>query len=342
MKFSHDFRGGKHIRIGSRLAGIWPDNIDPQKSEFKDIFEVIDPEWVTSAPNILRDLAERVTAIRADAKLSDIGKRQAIQEASRSALNRLKTKTAKVDRLQDALIDGMETAIKVPTPSLNDTMIDLAMAAYLRDQVKSWQGEDFAGPDRIASRLQSLSERARLAVIRVPAELSGVDVHIQDTVRTTFVDPAVAKHLEDKSYAIDVARKVVQVVLDEIVTLSKLPQSEVQEVIGQGWDTSGVTFSRKPADLSLMPNPRGDRAALAAQRASDDAGTWAEGERQAGREVTEEQQLAKRDQLAQQYLVDMPAPRELTGRENLKDAKNEDERRAIIRARLAAGEKAEA
>ena len=253
MKARQEFRGGKRIRIGSRLAGFWPDDIDPAKAEFKEIYEVIDHEWVTSAPNILRDLVERASAIRADAKLSEIGKREAMEQASRSAFNRIKTKTAKIDRLQEELISGMEEAIKAPSATLNDTMIDLAMAAYLRDQVKEWKSADFAGPERITAQLQDLSERARLAVIRVPAELSGIDAHIQNSVRATFVDPALAKHLEDKSYAIEVARDVVQVVLDEMVTLSKLPQAEVRAAVGSGWNVSGVPLGRAPSDLSLMP-----------------------------------------------------------------------------------------
>lgn len=339
MQARHELRGGRNIRIGNRIAGIWPDNIDPTKAEFKDIFELIDLEWVTSAPNILGDLSEKVSAIRADANLSEIGKREAIEQAGRSALNRIKSKTAKVDRLQQELVDGMESAIKTPTASLNDTMIDLALAAYLRDQVKAWQDGEHAGPERIASRLQGLSERARLAVIRVPPELSGIDTHTQTAVRTTFVDPAVAKHLEDTSYAVDVARQVVQVTLEETITLAQIPQAAVREAVGQGWDTAGVSPGRKSTDLNLMPSRKVDPISKAGQRADEDSAVWAEQERAAGRSVTDEQRQAKREQLAQQYVAEMTPDRTFTGREHMKEARTPQERQAIIAARLSAEEK---
>lgn len=266
----HEFRGGKSIRIGNRIVGFWPENIDSSKPEFKEIFDLIDINWVTSAPSILRDLNDKVSAIRADVKLSELGKREAILQAGRAALNRLKAKTAKVDRLQEELVEGMQSAIQTPTASMNDTMIDLAMAAYLREQVTAWKNGEFAGPTAIADRLQDMSERARLAVIRVPAELSGIDTHIQDVVRSTFMDPAIAKHMEDTSYAIGVARDVVQTTLQEMVTLAQIPANEVREAIGTGWDSSGVSPIRRPADLSLMPSRKVDAKAVTTQGAEDE------------------------------------------------------------------------
>lgn len=339
---NHDFRGGKSIRIGNRIAGFWPENIDPKKPGFKEIFDLIDVDWVTSAPNILRDLNDKVTAIRADVKLSELGKREAILQAGRTALNRLKTKTTKVDRLQEDLVEGMQSAIKTPTPSMNDTMIDLAMAAYLREQVTTWKNGEFAGPTAIADRLQDMSERARLAVIRVPAELSGIDAHIQDVVRSTFVDPAIAKHLEDTSYAISVARDVVQATLKEMVSLADIPAGEVRETIGTGWDSSGVQPGRKPADLNLMPPRKADAAAMAAQRAEEDVAAWATDEQAAGRQVTDGQRQAKYEQLSAQYAAEVPQLRTFSGRESLNEGRTTEERQAIIAARLKAEEKSEA
>lgn len=336
MKAKHEFRGGKSLKVGDRAAGYWPQNIDSTKGGFKEIYELIDQDWVSSAPSILRDLSQKVAGIRKDAKLSELGKREAIQQAGLSALNRLKNKTAKVDRLQEELLSGLEDAIKTPTPSLNDTMIDLAMAAHLREQVKEWQNGDFAGPSSITSRLQDLSERARLAVIRVPAELSGIDTQIQTAVRTTFVDPATAKHLEDTSYAINVARDVVQASIEEMVSLAQLPKADVQDAIGPGWDASGVRPGRKPADFDMTPTRKGDSALMASQRAEEDSASWAAQESAAGRTVTEEQRIARREELTQQYISEAPQVRTFTGRESLHEATNKQERLAIIEAGLKA------
>ncbi|MDP3835032.1 MAG: hypothetical protein Q8Q82_13805 [Hydrogenophaga sp.] len=326
------------IRAGSRIIALWPEGLKSDLNHTKPAFDLIDPEWVSSAPSILRDLHNKIQSIKADKMLSEIGKQENIQAVTRSAMNRLKSKGDSVKRQEQQLRELAESAVNIPTPGQNDTLIDIAMAGLLRQQMGDLKADGKATTLRMQSDLDSLSDRAKLAVLRLPVELSGINVEMQEHVRSSFVPPATARVMQETFQAIDTARQGVQAVLEEMISLSSFPNHEAAEIMGDTWNARAVPPGRQKSDLDSFKPARvknlEEAQAAATTQAEQEVQSWAMSEGLAGREVSEVQKQAKKDELIQLGLQMRGIDKVWKASDKLGDANTPEDKQAIIQARL--------
>ena len=93
-----------------------------------------------------------------------------------------------------------------------------------------------------------LSEPARLALLRLPAELTGATPEVQTAARAPLIDPVAAAALADQQTAIDQARKLVQHAINELAKQSGLEPADLIRTFGQdarNWELPGITETLK-------------------------------------------------------------------------------------------------
>lgn len=327
-----------HIRAGSRIIALWPDNLKTDLGHTKPAFDLIDPEWVTSAPNILRDLHNRIKSIKEDKLLSPIGQKQNIEAATRSAMNRLKGKADSVKRQEQQLREQAKTAVEIPSANQNDTLIDIAMASLLRQQVAEMKAQNKATTHGMQQELDSLSERAKLAVLRLPSELCGLNGEMQEYVRSSFVPPATAQQMRETYQAVELARNGVQAVLEEMISMGSFPTSDAAEIMGESWNARTTSPAQGNTDMDTFKPARvktlEDAQSRAAAQAEQEVSSWVLSEGLAGRQVSEAEKQAKTSELTRLGMQIQGIDKVWSPADMLSEAKSSEDRQAIIQARL--------
>lgn len=189
---------------------------------------ILDPERVSSLPGILSAHAQRAEAINQDRELSAEGKRARIAAQAGATVGNLATLAKKVIKAEAAHRAETEGAVQIPKADAADTLVDLALAAHLRES------------NPIKTKLLNGSERLRLAAARMPAELTGLSPEVHAAVRGSLIAPELAVSLGEEAAALEAARRVVQGAIDELASEAQLPPRELVDLFGAGWRLPGV------------------------------------------------------------------------------------------------------
>lgn len=218
----------------ARAAALLAQNagIDPSASpRAADAFKLIDGEAVSSLPGLVNVFRQRRAAIDADQTLSDLGKREQLRAFANSHLGNIATKARRVVELESEYAKDRASAVPLPKADASETLIDLALAQHIRST------------EPIPTALMTMSERVRLAIARVPVELSGLTAETQARVHGSLMNPAKALQFATEAQAIGAAREVTQAAIDEIATHAEWPAAELVRHFGTHWRLPGVADS---------------------------------------------------------------------------------------------------
>jgi hypothetical protein len=210
--------------ILARLSGLDP-SVSPRVAA---AVKLLDSETASSIPSIMRSFEQRRAAIEADKNLSDIGKAEQIRAAAASWIGNIATRAKQLTDLEAEYEADKSSAVPLPQASVNDCLIDIALAAHVKSL------------DLIPSRLVELPERLRLAVARVPNELSGTKPEVHARVHGSLMSPAKAAQLSSEAQAIGAAREVAQAAITELAPAAKWTPQEMVTHFGSKWRLPGI------------------------------------------------------------------------------------------------------
>ncbi len=191
----------------------------------------IDPERVSSAVGVVAEFSRTVEQINRDRDLSEHGKRDRIKAAASARLSNIARTAREVAALERKHAEARRTAVKLEKPDAAETLIDLALAQHVR------------AAEPIPSALVAMSERLRVAVARLPVELSGITVETQARVVGSLVSPTLAAQFAEESEVLEAARTVVQGTIDDVAPLAGWGAGELVEAFGDAWKLPGLTAS---------------------------------------------------------------------------------------------------
>jgi len=235
---------------GTRLG--WFD-VDPHESEITArAYALVNPESVGSATGILSLLERDAAAVRRDKELSDAGKANRIGALAKSRLENLAPLARKVIELETEYRAGETEALRLPEASPSETLIDLALAAHVREV------------DEGAVRIRLLADdRTKLALSRVPAALSGLNPDEQTKIRHSLLPATVAQRLDAESHAVSAARGTVQQAIDALTGHAPdIAHRELVGLFGDGWKLRGaVSQEERLARIRQQLNQDGAPAA---------------------------------------------------------------------------------
>lgn len=212
------------MRSGSNIVATWPVGLPTDREHTQEAYRLIDPEAASSAVGILRRLHETKEATQADPMLSDAGKLQKTAEAAAVALANLRTKADTVRRLESEYQQLAADAVQIPEASAADAMHDMEIARMARADSKT------------APAIELASERTRLALVRVPVEISGIKPETRERLRGSFISPEMALELEQRATALHAAREGVQRAIRLASGHSDLSLAQKRALVGAGFD----------------------------------------------------------------------------------------------------------
>lgn len=215
-----------HLAMASRIVS---QHIANSRSKVViDALQAIDPERVSSIPSMLTSYLGKIGSIRQDRELSDEGKKTRIQSAASSQLGNIATLAKSIAALEAQHRADRDSAVPLPKAEVADALIDLALVQQIRQ----------ANP--IPSKLVNMSERARLALARMPLELSGLTPDVQAKVHGSLMSPEKAAQLQEEAQALNSARAVVQSAIEELAPDAKWSPRELVDNFGTAWKLPGV------------------------------------------------------------------------------------------------------
>jgi hypothetical protein len=230
----------QNVFHNGKMIAPWPAHLSKTSGDTKKLFEIIDPEVAFSIGWTLSSFDGEVKTALADKLLSPLGQKQAQQNAANRAVKRLALRAKDLLRAVDDLRERHTNAVEVPTPSANDTMIDIALAQMLREQG--------AKTPLSAMKLRNSSERMRHALLRMPVELTGISQDLQDQIRLTFIAPSVELNFTQVKEAIGITQYALNKAAAEVVT--HLPN--------RGADVTGELDTLAKAGVrTFLPSPMG-------------------------------------------------------------------------------------
>ncbi len=203
-------------------------HVDPSYPRVAETLRLLDAERVSSVPGILGSLEASRAAARSDVNLSAVGQREKIAAAAGSALGNIATVAKRVTEMEREHAAELAASAPLPEPTPSDTLIDLELARQIKAE------------SPIPSKLERSSERVRVALARLPNELSGITSDVQARVRASLRDPALAARLGDEAAALEAARRVVQGAIDEVQADAQVGASELVRLFGTAWKLPGV------------------------------------------------------------------------------------------------------
>ena len=212
------------LRSGSNILTTWPHNLPNDREHTQPAYQVIDPERITSAVGIMRSFEQKRQAAAADVTLSDEGKRQRTADAASNALANLRGMADKVRSLEAEYQELAANAVQIPEASAADAMHDMEIARMARSDAKT------------PTALELTSQRTRLALVRVPVEISGIKPETLERLRGSFVSPETALELEQRTAAIRAAREGVQRAIKLVSGLSDFGIAQKRAMVGAGFD----------------------------------------------------------------------------------------------------------
>lgn len=202
--------------------------IDPNNSpRTAEALQVLDIERVSSAPALVAAYHDRAAEIRRDPMLSDAGKQSKIQGAATSTLGNIAAMARRIVEMETEH-RAESGLVPLPEPTASDTLIDLALAA----QIKADPPTGFA--------LEHASERTRIAVARLPRELSGLSAELQVRAHASLTPASDAARIAAEATALDAARQVVQQAIGELQTDARWQPAELVKAFGNHWKLPGI------------------------------------------------------------------------------------------------------
>lgn len=193
----------------------------------------LDEERASSAPGIMRLFLETADAARSDDKLSALGQREKVQSAARSRLGNVGAIAKEISKLEHEHEAAQKKAVQIPEADAAQMLLDLEIAKHVR------------GLDLVPTQMERLPERLRVALVRLPAELTGITVDTQARIAGSLVSPDVAVQLGEEAEALQYARRVVQLAINELgAHAGVLSAREALQTFGPGWEVPGVLASR--------------------------------------------------------------------------------------------------
>lgn len=230
------------------VLAYWPIDLEPTASDLTArAYALVATDRTSSAPGLLALAQRDRAAVERDADLSAKGKAGKIAAIARSRLANLAPLASSVQKLRAEYLAREQEALRLPEPSSNDLQIDLALARHVRE----------VGEGAVRLRLLG-SERTKLAVARLPPELSGLNPAEHDKVRHSLVPASVAQQLDDEARALMSAREAVQKALDHLVDFAPddISHRELVELFGDGWKLRGhVSAEDRKARIAAMFEP---------------------------------------------------------------------------------------
>lgn len=220
---------GSSLNINGRIVALWPSSVPRDASHTLEAFQQVDDERMSSATGVLKRFLAKVDEVEADKELSQVGKTARIKEAAASALSNLQKPASIVTRLENEARKRAEMAVVIPKPDMNDTLIDLALAAQVKAEGKA------------PSLLEHGSERMRIALARMPEELSGLKPADRARMRGSLIDPHLAQELGQTTAAIESARETVQRAIDIVAPRLDMRPSDKAAMVGTGWRIPGLS-----------------------------------------------------------------------------------------------------
>lgn len=190
-----------------------------------------DASRVSSVPGIVQAFTEKRAAIVADKDLSDSGKQARIRAAAGNALANIGAGAKAIAALEREHAQARASAVRLEKPDAAEMMLDLAIAAHIRETAP------------IPSVLERQSERVRVALARVPSELSGIKPEVQARVLGSLVDAETAAQLAEEVQALEIARQVTQAGIDDLASEAQLQPRELVQAFGTDWRLPGLVDS---------------------------------------------------------------------------------------------------
>ncbi|KWT83881.1 MULTISPECIES: hypothetical protein [unclassified Variovorax] len=205
---------------------------------------MLDHERITSVPGLMKSRDERAGVVMGDRDLSDEGKQSRVKGIASGTMGHLASLAKKIVEMEAEYRKDAASAVPLPEASPADVMIDLAIAAYVKQ----------ANPKPF--QMEGMSERVRLAIARTPPELAGIEPAVQARVLGSLMDPAKAVQLGDEKQALEMARNVVQAAIHDLSPDAQETPREMVRMFGTGWKLPGVAESMAER-LASEPAPGG-------------------------------------------------------------------------------------
>lgn len=204
----------------AQIANLMTGRLNRGYPRVAEALKQIDPETVSSATSIVSAYLAKRNAINADRELSAEGKTARIKAAADSTLGNIAAVARKVAALDLEHRQDLARAVPLPPADPVSVHIDIALARLIAEQRP------------IPTKLQMMSERVRLAVARLPAELSGIAPEVHAKVHGSLMDPVTAARLGDEAAALSSARSVAQAAIDEIAPDAKWAPGDLVQHFG--------------------------------------------------------------------------------------------------------------
>lgn len=222
---------------------------------------LIDRERVSSVPGILGIYERDKGPIRADVKLSAIGQQERIQEIATSRLASIATVAKAVVELEQEYLAEERQQMALPEWSQQDPVeVDLALVALVASQKARASTDSDARNFMVDLVLGKSTRRVRLAVARLPFELSGITEEEHTRIRHSLISAAHAARLDGESQIIGAARRITQSAIDYLTTEAQPSHSELVNLFGNSWKLAGTTspeerMARIRSDLMAEATP---------------------------------------------------------------------------------------
>lgn len=221
-----------HAPRAVRLAQIAARSIGSPTSDLaRSALAAIDGERVSSATGVIADFTRTAEQINSDRDLSEHGKRERIRAAAASRLGNVARVAREVADLERKHTEAKRTAVQIPKADAAETLVDLALAQHVR------------AAEPIPSKLVSMSERIRVAVARLPTELTGVSPETQAAVVGSLISPSLAAQFAEEAEVLGAARSVIQAAVDDLAPTADWKPTELVEAFGDDWRLPGLTAS---------------------------------------------------------------------------------------------------
>jgi hypothetical protein len=214
-----------------RLAGIAKQRLGQTSTSgvVAKALAQIDSERVSSLPSIVESFAKQVENISSDRDLSESGKRSRIEAAASSRLGSIAGAAREIAALEREHATAKSSAVQLGRADAADMLLDLKLAEFVQSR------------NPIPTVLVQMSERIRVAVARLPAELSGITPEVQARVVGSLISNEMAARFEEEAEVLSAARAVVQAGIDELATAAGWSPRELVQHFGTSWKLPGVS-----------------------------------------------------------------------------------------------------
>lgn len=194
-----------------------------------EVLRLTDPEAVSSLPGIANAYNMRTAQIHSDRELSDVGKRERMKSVADGAAGHVGKLAKRVAELEAQHRTTRANAVQLPKADAADVLLDIELAKFIRES------------EPIPSKLTAMSERVRIAMARLPVEITGLTTEVQASVLGSLVSPELAVQFAEEEQALSAARSVVQSAINEVAPVAELSPRDMVQTFGTRWRLPGLT-----------------------------------------------------------------------------------------------------